>query len=591
MNKKTMLITLAISVSGFLLVACKGTLEEQVAAEVAQLENVLNERLDRIDQISDPEMRNSFSYLADMMFFFDKTNAESVIPPEQIRYTQSVLEHFENYEDPADLIDAFVNSIWVEGDNDFGYAIPTMAFDYPQKHNLVWTNAILSDGTKIPIENEFNENFEGVVAIDDGWRIRIFSSETDSMQPSETQLPKSIEGTFTTTAIETVYTANFSESSVGQLQTIGPYDVTLKSIEGHIVTVDIARTDGTDPQIDTDFVFVEARDDTGMIIDDRSKTWGDQKQLQLFQKSLDVLIDKAIDGEITETDAQRLYEKIMAEYSGEDVTYLSTTVEYTGFPTSVDVIILQNAEVETTTDISLPVTYLDPFSESKIPTEIYIDLPIADTEVERMLSSLPQEVAAEEIASLVTPIQSEYYSQVEFEYPKVQSSIFIDGFDRFTDKEDRAFITFFDESGEPISVTYENEYEFTVNRIEYDQTLFPVKPDRVAGKIFVNRLLSMTQETFMKDELPDGISLDRNMIILDGSVFGSNEYKYRIFALGENGQPLQKFATGYIKSDDGNNIKVSYHYGDVAGIVILRRGEAELVPYEFDIKIVPPKEY
>lgn len=603
MNKnkilQSTLLTFAISVSGFLLVACKGTLEEQVAAEVAELEEVLDERLGRIDQISDPEMRNSFSYLADMMFFFDKTNAESVIPPANTVYTESRLDYLKDYENSTALVDAFINSIWVSGDDGFVTAEPKLAFAFPQRHSLVWQTVTLKDGSVVPLTDYSvipnydvtQYDFDGILAVDDGSVVRVYSSDNPDYRPLETQFPVEISGEFQTLSVEQTYTTSFEMGSVGETQTAGPFEITLKEINGHIVTVNIARTDGSMPNINTDNIYVEARDETGGYLDDRARSWGDQDQLKQLQKAFDSFIDKAVEGEIAETDADSLYELIAIESAAERNDFLTTTVEYRGQPTSVDVTILQNAEVETIVEVSLPVTYLDVFSENKVPTEVYIDLPVTDSEVERMLSSLPQEVTAEEIASLVTPIQSEYYSQVEFEYPKVQSSIFIDGFDRFTDEEDGASITFFDESGEPISVTDENEYDFTVNRIEYDQDLFPVKPDRVAGKIFVDRLISMTQETFMKDELPDGIRLDKNMILLDGSIFGSNEYKYRIFAIGENGQPLQNFTDSYIKNDDGNNVKVSYHYGDVAGIIILRRGESELVPYEFDIKIVPPKEY
>jgi len=566
----------------FPLAACK----ENPADALARIESEWQIREAKIEQIKDEDTRKNFDRLAGFLHFMEKSGIEAQLPPTVTDYTDSELTRLYDYANAKEMAEVFAGAITVE-DGYAGGLRPDLPFSYPFLHSLEWTSLTFSDGGELPIVAEYDPALDEIQVVQEGSGVQVVYDPTGAI-PEGSAKPTLLKGVFETQLQGAPLVVKFAENQVGQTRLVGDYAVTLLKREGHLIAVEVSRIDGAKPEIETEAIYIEARDKTGRFLDYRSRGWGDPKEFALMIKAMDLAISKAISGEIKESDPDALMEIIAKTGNLKEPSKLYGEVDFEGTVQDVQVTILTPADANAfVQEIVVPVANSDLYINADEPPARNVAGPVYSHGIEKMLHELPNDLEPEEIQTMISLEHSDYDNVVHFNYPDVLSAIFIDGFSRFVDDEDQVLLTFLDASGAPVKSDGKGAYRFTINRIEYDPARFAIPLARVSGRVFVRRLKGVTRATYSEDTLPNGMRINGNMLLISKQEYTRWQSDYAVFAVDSKGRYLTMFDKKSLTVSTDEKFEVRYYYGDIAGIELFQRGETETLPFDFDIALKP----
>lgn len=573
---------LVISAALLLVSACK----EETADALSRVHQEWTDRAAKIELIKDTKSRENFDQMARFLQFMEISRIEAKTPPKATRYTTSALARLEDYTNPAEMAEVFLGTLIIET---FSNSLKLQeAFSYPLPYEMDLNGVRLADGQIVTVSEAYFPERAEIQAVRPGSLIDMVYDPSGAV-PEGQALPTHVSGTFTAELPGAVLQVEFGANESGKTRQVGDYSVTLVKVDGHQVAVEIARIDGGMPEIDTALIYIEARDQTGQFLDDRGSGWGDPEDFNKLIKALDVALDAAVKGTLVEADPDTLFEKISEIGGLEDSKEIYGEVDFLGTPDRVRVTMLAPAGGERISrEITLSVLALERFRYAETPDVIAVSGPVYNHGIEAALRDLPVDLTAKEIATGISVVHSEYGNSLTFNYPDVQSDIFIDGFSRFENNDPSLLsLTFLDAKGEPITVTDEGAYEFTVNRIEYDPARFSHPPIRVTGQVPVQRLTGITRVAYAPDDLPKGLSIKGNMLLIDPEVFPTVGEEIRLFATNGEGRFLSLLHEESIQTESGIRQKTQYYYGEIGGVVLLERGGIETLSYVFEAVLEP----
>ena len=559
--------------------ACK----EDTADALARVDQEWSGRDAKIEQIKDADTRENFAQMAQFLGFMERSRIEAQIPPKETRYTVPALERLDDYANPSEMTKVFLGASFIEAlGTTFRRQYP---FDYPLPYEIGLTSVQLDNGQTVAISDDYLPENPEIQAARNGSMIHMVYDPSGRV-PEGQALPTSVSGTFTAELPGKVLQVGFDKGEVGDSRQTGDYSVTLLQVDGHQVAVGIERTDGAMPAIDTDAIYIEAQDQTGRYLDDRSSGWGNPEDFAKLVKALDIALDMAVNGGLTQADSDKLFQKISDIGGLEESPRIYGEVDFRGTPDRIKVTILAPDGGQTfTKEITLPVRALENYSKADAPEPIPVTGPVFNHSIEAAIKYQPIDLTREEIATKVTITQPDYGHSVHFNYPDVLSDIFIDGFSRFEGEENQPVpVTFLDAKGNPIEGLSEEAFKFTIDRIEYDPALFPRTPVRVVGQVPVRRLTDMPRVTYEADALPEGLQIKGNMLLVDPARFPDWGEDILAFATTDDGRFLTRFHEQRLS---GQRQVVDYFYGDIGGVVLFERGADEVVPFSFDVKLEP----
>lgn len=571
-----------ISTSLLLLSACK----EDPADAISRVHQEWTDRAAKIELITDTKSRENFDQMARFLKFMEVSRIEAETPPKATRYTTSALARLEDYTNPAEMAEVFLRTLIIET---FSNSLKLQeAFSYPLLHKMDLNEVQLADGQVISVSEEYFPERPVIQAVRRGASIDMVYAATGAVLDEQVQ-PIHVNGTFTTELPGAILQVEFGKNESGKSRQVGDYSVKLLKIDGHQVAVEIARIDGAMPEIETESIYIEARDKTGGFLDDRGSGWGNPEDFNKLIKALDLALEAAVKGELVEADSDVLFEKISDIGGLEEPKEIYGEVDFRGTPDRVRVTMLAPAGgQQVSREINLPVLALERFRYAETPELIEVSGPVFNHEIEAALRDLPVDLTAKEIATGIPAKHSGYDNSLSFNYPDVQSDIFIDGFSRFDDVDPPLLsLTFLDAKGDPITVTDEGAYRLTIDRIEYDPALFPRPPVKVTGQVPVRRLTGMTRVAYAPDDLPKGLSIKGNMLLIDPEVFPAVGEEIRLFATNGEGRFLSQVHEGRIQTESGMLLNIQYYYGEIGGVVMLERGDIETLPYVFEAALEP----
>lgn len=571
-------------VVSLLLAACK---DPSLAEQQLEFEKTKAEIAQRIEKISDPELRAAASDVADTLNWFKRIELEQAEPPTAVAYDEDPFSWLQDYPEPSALVSNYTGGlIALTGDTyRLGVIDIKLPFTYPFDSELLWSSVELADGTTVPVSGEFAITPPDVSLSNGGSRLEVVPSAKGFTD--DTSLPHQVKGVLEIGVPEEIAYLTLTAKDRGKSHKLGDYLVTLTEISGHVVSVEVARQDGGPISEDPMQLLTAAKDKTGQFLASSGSSSGPSADFfAQFSEYLLTLLTQIEQGKMTADSVEAAMEQ-HAEQLKEKFGDLYVKQQFFRGTVETVAVVFAGKTLKQDIPLQLPV-YLDKTLDFNAAVDID-DIPVQSVAYAHELAYLTAkdraiELPSNTVASAIQIQPGERWGDevyVEFTYPKqLVSNLFVDAFRRY--EFDDAQVSFFDADGQPISG--EPSYNFTVNRLEYTPSSFSKTPVRMQGKFQVNLMPELEFAHFSAEALPDDIEVKDNQLRIRGS---DQEHTY---ALDAEGRFLRKFYSQRFANTQGPSTRVDYYYGKPSHVLAIKPGELETIEYVFDAPLTVPVE-
>lgn len=567
--------------------------DKSIETQRAELQQKRAEIEARIQNLESEALRDEAMGLTKTVFWLLDQQIDDQIPPSETSYDENPFLWIDDYKNPSDMLANYINGIIAFTYNEYllGDIDITMPFAYPFDNQFVWSDVTLADGTHIPISNSFDITPPDAHVYNGGTDISVVPSA--SGYTIDTPLPINLNGILKISAPKEMIHMELTKSDLGDAFEFGEYKIELNELKGHMALVKVKRLDGNIIMDDPIQLIIAAKDTTGQYLD--SSGWSSGPSNAYLDEMLTILPDLIVaieNGAIEEGEVDANFEKRVKslenkyghEYYQQKMfqgNIDTLEIVFAGAPKMEDIAIELSIHEESDHDYDTPLK-IRHIPVQSIAYDHSLDFIVANNPP---IDLSPQDISDQIIISPVRGYEG-YESNVYFTYPKqLASNLYMDfhlGFmtsdhDRYDFEE--STITFYDASGEIIKGDL--PYEFIIDRLEFETAGFPTPPVRATGQFNVNLMPDMTIKTYPANALPEGVKITDNMLIIEGN------HKSKMFAIDNEGRPLQNFYSEIFHYSDINTPKqtVIYHYGNPSAILVVSEGETTSVPYNFDIDL------
>lgn len=579
---------------------------EQRSEALAELEKKREPRIEKIRRIEDDalsyELENIEFYLFNNIrndLYFDDNTYGPI-------YRSERFFRLHDYADPQAMLDIYLNSfIGISMLPEGRRFVPSPPFRFPFDHSLRYTYVVMDDGEKMPLP----DIARGQINTDD---IRYTPDQFEffNARSEEDTLPKKVLAEFTTELPGDVLQFQFNASDVGKTIEQGGYAVTLRSLTESTFDVDIeVPKDQAFPLRDWDIVG-EAKAASGRYVELRTEKKLQADYYTRQEAWLDDVIERALRGEIDLDEMNAEHEALHQRLSHAEGANLHKAYSFLGSIETAQVSILPRARADNSSQhrIEIPMYKrpLDDFGLDAVP-EMPVEGPV--------YQHWPHEQAdltAKEMQRMIRvryetkdpdhPLWH-YSEQVYLNYPSVLSRLFISAFDRYQSREGAETVRFYDAEGELIELPDRDDlFRFSSEGFAYNPHYLPTWPVRMTARLPVLTAPNPVKHSYPADELPEGISLQGNRLMVDYERFTPEEklnrrdlptsQLNRFFVKDDSQRYLSQFADIIeVKRDDGEPIQVLYFYGQPTTVEIWYQGETEVVEFDMDLELRgPPNE-
>lgn len=585
--------------------------EVSMQQQIEQRKQLNDSRYKRIKELSDEA-------LARFLWQQENSNYSGVIElltlnsaPYEVEYSASALARLSDYENSQLMSDAFLDSLLaVEGKNYYeckrysekhGFEL-RKGFSFPFSHRLKFSELVLASGEELRIPELAKGEMEtkDIVRRGDTYCVPALAKK-DAAQPV------TVKGEFYTELPEKLVQFELTAKDIGKVQEKNGYRVTLVQMDDFSYAVEVDAGSNPNRTLRKHDILGQARAANGRYVRHRLTDKTPMENYRKVQSLLGELIDKAENHNLTETEARNELSDLNKRLAADD-TPLYGAFAFHGPVDTAEVTILAGGEerkkVEKT--IELPIyrfgseTAAQQAGLNELPT-VKETLPIYNhrPEVIADFVDLNAKTMHDEIEIRRRSISHDpgikHPNQVFLHYPTVQSDLFIHIFDRYGVPAAEN-ITFLDANGEPLQSSdgSDSAFRFTVSRLEYDPEQFAAVPARLKATIPILTAPNMIKENYSKDELPEGVRLEGNKLIIDYAEFTPGDIqdvssrmvkrRNQVFAKDSKGY-LAEIAMHSIPREKQEPVDVYYFYGKPESFEIWYQGETQPVDFEFDIKL------
>ncbi|AFT69571.1 putative conserved secreted protein [Alloalcanivorax dieselolei B5] len=558
-------------------------------------------RLSRLESVEDEALRKSLRNLVYDAMFTDGMELDFQAPPRNTAYTTAKLARLDDYSSIDELTEVFLaNQIAATTYRDRSCVWPREPFDYPFQHQLAWTAIRLDNGETTELPNHFSGSSYNAEIEYSGARSTF--CYRDPLGPDE-PAPVALVGEFSVQLPQKLIQFDFSRPDVDQSQSKDGYTVTLVEANDFSYAIEVSSSSGEPPSLGSKDIIGEALDDTGKYLAHTGTRTGRAELYEASDLIIDGLIDRALEGTLTETQIDQRFDEMQGElnekyanklhkhffFSGSvktaRITVLDKEAKQTPFKQRLDLPIRNLARRQPTPSVDLDTL-------ERIPTL----RPVYDHSIQSKV-----DLNADEMKTAIDIRQNEisadlkYSAQVKLYYPPVQSDRFLDIFDRYQ-KPGADDIVFLNAQGAPIDVPSDDPdyYRFMVSRIEYNPDRFPEKPVRLSATVPVVTTPNLTPKGHGRNNLPDGVRIMDNMVVIDRAVFkpASNnersEKTYLFFAKSADQRYLSKVTGLHFPRTEGPGVDVIYYNGSPEIFEVWYRGDKKIVEYQVELDLEEP---
>lgn len=557
-----------------------------------------------VNAIEDPQLRTAVAELGSSLILLERAQLKLDSKPLETEYSEDVLAVLKHYPTPQALVDTFINGLLVlhkDSSSDyltdlqpvfpFSFNIPD-TFLFP--HNLEWQSVILSDKRVIPFQPEWSETDPGIQLSpsssnltnpDDLTVTYPFIDGLDVDNKHQPQ-PMSLQGNVEVIAPRRLYSFDLNKKDVGQTRTNDNLSVTLLKLENNYAEIEFHNSLPLAAEVvDTPLnpLIVQAKDSTGQFLSRSGAINETPAQIDFYEKQLAKLQAQKT---WSETLANQLKEEQRAFDQQQGKQY--SRVYFNGPIETLEVSLLDfSTATVTRKDLDLPVQRFDPHTTQKTVAPLALPVVVYDDQAATWLKGATLgEEQLKKAVSIRQSVEDPSAATIEFSHSKS----FNDELLGTALNPGESPVTFFTadgsgKRGEPIELPPEAyEVDALGGTITYDLNLFPETPAFAVGS-FPLFLATVAKQSLSVDQLPQGLEIRDNALVIDRAVFPTQEWRF--FAKDDSGNYLKEILqVSHDASTEGPEVLgVQYFYGQPTRLESYQRTDLTTVQYGFELKL------
>jgi len=588
-------IGLALLMSG----CSPGEEKRQVSLEekTAQFEKSL-------DAIEDPKLKDAVAELGGSLLLLERAQLKLDSKPTQTEYGEDALAILKHYPTPQALVDTYINGLFVlqkDSSSDyltdlqpvfpFNFSIPA-AFLFP--HGLEWQSVTLSDKRVIPFQPEWSETDPGIqlspsssnLTNPDDLTVAYPFIEGLDIDKTRQPQPVSLQGKLEVIAPRRLYSFDLTKKDVGQTRTNDNLSVTLVSLANNYAEIEFSNSAPLAAEIgETPLnpLIVQAKDSTGQFLSRSGSINETAAQIAFYQKQLEKMQQQKVWSEAFEKqldEEQRTFEQQQPRRYSK--VYFNGPIE------TLEVSLLDFSAVTVTRkDLDLPVRHFELNTTQKSIQPLNLSIVVYDDQAPVWLkgATLTEEQLKKNV-SISQSVEDPSAARIEFNHLKT----FNDEMLGTSFSPGESPVTFFtedsrDKRDEPIELPSQ-AYQVDPLRgsITYDLNLFAQTPAYAVGSMPLF-LATVEQKTIDAHQLPKGLALKDNMLIVDQKMFPAQEWRF--FAKDDSGHYLKEILSVRHDASTGGPalFAVQYFYGHPTRLESYQRTDLTTVQYGFEVKL------
>ena len=545
-------------------------------------------RLERIEGVSDEDVRTALQDLSQDALYNDLNNVDWEMPPARTRYGHFALATLDDYTDIEEMTGVFLNNLFASTWADYLCVEARRPFGYPLPHRIDWLGVRMDNGDTLPFAGR-----PGAADREEDLMRHRFDERYCYQQRREEDdaKPVALLGEFTGRVPKQRLVFDFPSPQAGQRRSQAGYTVTLVATNGHGYALEVRTEDGRPMPLDRRDVIAEGLDQDGRPLARTLVQTGALALFQLADQEVDGLIDQALENKLTVAELEQHLEQTEARLRERVGDVHHTRLAFKGPVATARITLLdQDPEQQLMKrELALPIKQVDglnptaQFAPDAIQS-ISLPGPVYRSSLDGLM-----ELTAEQVPSRIRIVQNDgrtplYTSSVDFRYPKVESRRFMEmESERMVLKDGPNPITFYDADGQPIPLPegdHSDYYRFTVNRVDYNPQRFPSKPVRLSAELRVRVFREVSKSQHAKGELPKGLRLQENRLVVDTEVFDTP-----LFALDGQGRFLKRALTRTYQRKGQAPVEVIHFYGAPEAVEIWTSDAPSEDSYQADVEL------
>lgn len=557
-----------------------------------------------LDAIQDPKLKDAVAELGGSLLLLERAQLKLESKPVETEYDEDVLAVLKHYPTPQDLVDTYINGLFVlhkDSSSDyltdlqpvfpFNFNSPA-AFVFP--HGVEWQSVTLSNKRVIPFQPEWSETDPGIQLSpsssnltnpDDLTITYPFIDGLDVENKNQPQ-PVSLQGKVEVIAPRRLYRFDLTKKDVGQTRTNDNLSVTLLKLESNYAEIEFSNSAPLAAELnDTTLnpLIVQARDSTGQFLSRAGSINETAAQIAFYQKQLANMQQQKT---WTETFEKQLNEEQRAFEQQQKQHY--SKVYFNGPIETLDVSVLDfSAATVTRKNLNLPVRRFDRHTTAKSIQPLTLPVVVYDDQAPTWLqgATLGEEQLKKSV-SISQSVDDPSAARIEFDHPRS----FNDELLGTALNVGKSPVTFFTEDADgkrdgPIELPPQ-AYQVDPPRgtITYDLNLFPETPAYAVGS-FPLFMATVDKKTIDARQLPKGLKLKGNALVVDSKLFPAQDWRF--FARDGSGHYLKEILS--VSHDAGAEgpaiFAVHYFYGQPTQLETYQRTNLVTVQYGFEVKL------
>ena len=556
---------------------------------------------------------------------------------DQFEYTQPWLLRLEDYTDFTELTDTYVQSLLAVSSYDHpqcmtnwdhhGFKL-SQGFEFPFRHYLDFPQMIFEDGRTLELPDGANRQQETADVVHTGGSF-CFKEPFTAEDPQ----PLKVTGEFHVDLPTALLEFEFTADDVGKTAEQEGYLVTLLEFENGRYVIEVDAEEGTPMNFGNRDILTEAVDAHGNYIAWRATERAPTSRPQRIDEVLQDLFQRAEQGTLEEDQARSELEALRDTLREEQGHKFFLGRAFNGIVDKARVTLMVYTEESESVshELELPVhNFPHPLKVDDGNLDALPDIPptspVYSTREEHKLPvvELGETLMQERIRTIQWHEEGEGFDpdrehsgQIGWFYPPVQSDLFMNKQDRAGALHVLGTFEFYDAQGEQVAAREPNENESEVvafeykhgdrglgvvyprmfGRLDYSPELFTETPVRVKGTLPMIVAPNLIKDSFAKDELPAGITLNGNQLVIDYAVFEPREVaevrddrterRNQVFVKDNQGYLVEITKQTYFnRQPQRTPVDVYYFHGQPQSVEIWYKGKTTVVDYEFDFELV-----
>jgi hypothetical protein len=597
-------VRLPITTAGICLALLLGGCSPDDEKHAASLEEKTTKFEQSLDAITDPKLKDAVSELGGSLLLLERAQLKLDDIAPRTEYGEDALAVLKHYPAPQDLVDTFINGLFVlhkDSSSDyltdlqpvfpFNLNIPG-GFLFP--HGVEWQSVTLSNKRVIAYQPEWSETDPGIQLSPSSSNVTNPDDLTvtypfiDGLNVDKKSLPQpvSLQGQIEVIAPRRLYSFDLTQKDIGQTRTNDNLSVKLLKLENNYAEVEVSNNLPLAPQVagaQLNPLILQARDKSGQYLVRAGSINESPEQVTFYQKQLTQLqqqkawsdsLEKQLsdDQQAFEQQHPRRYNKV----------YFHGPIE------TLEVSVLDFSAVTVTRKtLDLPIRAFNQHTTEKAIQALDPAVVVYDDQAANWLkgASLTEDQLKAGIR-IHQSVEDPSAARIEFSHRRTFNDELLG--DDFSPGESP--VTFFTEKhngklDEPIELPPEAyQVDPLQATITYDLNLFPETPAIAVGSMPLF-LATVAKQAYDAQSLPKGLEIKNNTLVADLKVFPPNEWRF--FVKDDSGHYLKQILS--VSHDAGAEgpalFGVHYFYGHPTHVEAYQRTELSTVQYGFEVKL------